>query len=117
MATDDPVVDTVRIAVHREKLPTVSDVEEWTEEELFSFIQSKNILRNDKNRTTFQNAEISGAEFLMGGAVRQYWTQECHLPLGPSTALAELAQQMKGASAELSQGNEFLCFLDVAGSV
>jgi len=30
-------------------------------QELFRFVQSRKILRNDKNRTAFQNAEFNGA--------------------------------------------------------
>lgn len=109
MATDVPI--------HREPLPTVSDVKEWTEEKLFGFILSQNILRNDNDRMAFKNAEFTGEQFLTVGAVSGFWAAKCHLPLGPSVGLAALPQRIMGAGEEPWLGNAFLCLPDAAGSI
>jgi hypothetical protein len=83
-----------------------SVVERWTEAELLSFIESRNIL-NDKNRATFSNADISGRGFLRDGDVRDFWLHQCCLPIGPSGELAELAQTIKNMGNEKSRGNAF----------
>jgi uncharacterized protein (DUF3820 family) len=83
-----------------------SVVERWTEEELLSFIESRNIL-NDKNWATFQNAEISGRAFLRDGDVRDFWSQQCGLPIGLSGDLAELAQTVSNIGKAKSHGNAF----------
>jgi hypothetical protein len=108
MATDIPV------GAHGEQLPTVTVVEEWTDVELLRFIQQRNILGNDKNRKTFEKAEIDGSTFLTVSGTPSFWRDEGGLPLGPSYALELLVKEIKGIKA---QGNAFQYFSDVTGSV
>jgi hypothetical protein len=86
------------------QLPPPSVVERWTEKELLSFIDLRNIL-NDKNRATFQNAEISGSIFLERGNIEDFWFRRCGLPIGLCGDLAELAQTIKTMGKEKSRGN------------
>jgi len=83
-----------------EQLPTAATVKEWTEAELLSFKQLRDILRNDENRKTFEKAQIDGEVFLQCGEDRRFWTGECNLPLGPSAKLAGLAQRIKNMGKE-----------------
>jgi hypothetical protein len=115
MASDISMLPAVPVVAPREQLPTVSDVKEWTEKELFSFIQSQNILREGKDRRTFTKAKIDGDMFLTDGDTTHFWHVECDLPAGPSKRLASLVKKIKGVGDEQSQGNAFLCFSDVAG--
>jgi hypothetical protein len=95
MATEISMVDVVPVTADGE-LPTASVVEGWTEEQLFNLIQSRNILRNDKTRTTFQEADVNGKLFLEYGHMEDYWFCRCHLPAGTSTKLALFAKEIKG---------------------
>jgi len=117
MAAVVQMVDAVPVAAHREQLLTVSDVKEWTAEELFSFIQSQNILPDEEDRAIFQKAQIDGDVFLQVGEADDYWLHRCQLPLGPSSKLVLFVKEIKGVGEEQLQGNALLCFSDVAGSV
>jgi len=68
MDSDIPLVDAAPVAAHGD-LPTEAVVKGWTEEELYRFIQSQKSMRDSKNRTTFQDAQLDGELFLeYGGA-------------------------------------------------
>jgi hypothetical protein len=108
MATDIARLHAAPFAAPGE-LPAFSDVKEWTEKELFSFIQTQNILRKDKNRKRFKKALIDGDMFLTDGDTTRFWHVECDLPAGPSKRLARLVKKIKGDSDKQSQGNAFLC--------
>jgi hypothetical protein len=106
MATDSPMEDAPPVTTDGELQPP-SVVEQWTPKDLFDFAPIQKILWNDKNRATFQNAEISGRAFLRDGDVRDFWLHQCGLPIGLSGDLAELAQTLKNMGKEKSRGNAF----------
>jgi hypothetical protein len=116
MATDTPTVHAAPGAASG-VLPTVSDVKEWTQQELFSFIQSQNILWTGENRSTFEKAKITGGIFLTLGNTFYFWHTVCQLPVDPCAQLVRLVEKIKGIGEEQSQGILFLCCADVAGSV
>jgi len=99
MATDIPMVDVAPVDAD-EELECPSVVERWTAQELFAFKPIQKILWNEKNRTTFWNAEIDGSAFLNDGDVRDYWLRDIQLPAGPSGNLARLAQRIKDFATE-----------------
>jgi hypothetical protein len=107
MATDIPV------AAHG-VLPTVPVVKEWTAAELLRFIQKRGILWDDQHREIFEKAAINGSTFLATSDTPGFWHDRCGLPLGPSHELEQLVKEIKGIK---SQGNAFLCFSDVTGSI
>jgi hypothetical protein len=74
---------------------------------LFDFAPIQKILWNEKNRATFQNAEISGSVFLERGDIYDFWFHRCGLPIGPSAGLAGLAQKIKYMDEQESPGNAF----------
>jgi len=106
MATDIPVGNDAPITAGRELQPP-SVVEQWTPKDLFDYKLIQKILWNDKNRATFQKAEISGNEFLNDGDVRDSWLHLCSLPLGPSGEIARLAQTIKNMGKKESRGKAF----------
>jgi len=106
MATDVELTGVAPITGDSE-LPPPSIVEQWTPEQLFGFAPIPKILWNEKNRTTFWNAEISGRAFLRDGDVRVFWLHQCGLPIGISGDLADLAQRIKNTGKEKSRGNAF----------
>jgi len=106
MATDVEMTGVAPIAEDG-GLPLPSIVEEWTPEKLFDFAQIQKVLRNEKNRATFQQAEISGETFLERGNDEDFWLRRCGLPIGPSAGLAGLAQTIKNIGKEKSRGNAF----------
>jgi hypothetical protein len=112
MATDIPIIPAAQVAAPG-VLPTVSDVKEWTQKELLSFIQSQNILWTGENRKTFEKAEITGDIFLTHGNTLHFWHSVCGLPAGPCTRLVRLVGKVKGIGEEQSQGIIFLCCSDV----
>ena len=113
MDTVIPMVDAAPVDAHgepptdSEQLPTAAAVKEWTEAELLSFKQLRDILRNDENWKTFEKAQIDGRVFLKRGDDECYWMDRCHLPPGPSSNLADLAQTIKNMGKEKSRGNAF----------
>ena len=114
MDADIPMDDAALVEAHgeppptdSEQLPTADVVKKWTEAELLSFKQLRDILRNDENRKTFEKAQISGRAFLLRGDDECYWMDRCHLPPGPSAMLADLAQRIKNMGKEKSRGNAF----------
>jgi len=74
MATDIPMVPAAPVEAHGEQLPTDSEqlptaavVKEWTQAELLSFKQLRDILENDEIRKAFTKALIDGQVFVLCG--------------------------------------------------
>ena len=75
---------------------------------MFDYSPIQNILEDDEDRETFNKAKISGSIFLERGNDEDFWFRRCQLPIGPSAALAGLAQTIKNMGKEKSPGNAFL---------
>ena len=113
MATDIPLLRAARVSPPG-VLPTVSDVNEWTQKELFCFIQSENIFWTSKERRRFKKAGITGEYFLTHGNTLRFWHSVCDLPAGLCIRLVTLVEKIKGIGEEgQSQGNFFLGWSDV----
>jgi hypothetical protein len=104
MATDIEITGVAPITGDGE-LPPPSVVEQWGRKALFDCTPIQKILEDEKDRTTFWNAGISGRAFLRDGDVRYFWLHQCGLPIGLSGDLAELAQTIKDIGKEKSRGN------------
>jgi len=90
-----------------EQLPTADVVKKWTRKDLLDFTLIKDILEDPEDVATFTHAFIDGQVFLLRGDDEFYWMDRCHLPPGPSSKLADLAQTIKNMGKEKSRGNAF----------
>ena len=75
--------------------PTVEKVKGWSRAELLGWIKEKRILEDDELEN-FRAAGISGNLFLDLAGDLQFFKNECHLPVGPSKELANLASGICG---------------------
>jgi hypothetical protein len=99
------MVNTSPAATHGEELPTVPSIENWTAAEMLIFIQSRNILRDDKSRRRFEKAEIDGNSFLIEGDSALFWQHACKLQIAPSIRLSTLVKMIKRIGEEQPCGN------------
>jgi len=83
-----------------EQLPTAAVVKKWTRKDLLDFTLIKDILEDPEDVTIFTHAKIDGRVFLKRGDDECYWMDRCHLPPGPSSNLADLAQRIKNMGKE-----------------
>ena len=107
MDADIPMDDAALVDAHgeppptdSEQLPTAAVVKKWTPEQLFGFAPIRKILWNEKNRTTFWNAEINGDTFLDEGDRPDFWRVACGLAAGPSSQLSRLVSSIRGLAEE-----------------
>ena len=75
--------------------PTVEKVKGWSRAELLGWIKEKRILEDDELEN-LRAAGISGNLFLDLAGDLQFFKNECHLPVGPSKELANLASGICG---------------------
>ena len=87
------------------ELPHPSVVKQWTADQLFGFAPIQEILCREENQATFKEAQISGNAFLLRGDDLRFWMDNCQLPAGPSTDLADLAQKIKNIRRKISLGD------------
>ena len=85
-------------------MATMEKVKEWDDDQLLDWIQEKRpkLLRVGENLEKFKAAQISGEVFLMLAGDMEFFEKKCHLPVGPSRGLAELAREIAGG--EIKQG-------------
>jgi len=86
--------------------PTVEMVKEWDNDQLLKWIQQKRpkLLRVGDNLEKFKAAQISGMVFLMPATNMEFFEKKCHLPVGPSAELAELAREIAKGETTIKQG-------------
>jgi len=82
------------------ELPTSSDVEQWTPEDVLDHPLIKDVFKDPEDGAAFAHAKIDGKAFLLRGEDRRFWTGGCHLPLGPGAKLADLAHRIKNMGKE-----------------
>ena len=99
MAKDSQMPDAPPVTTVGE-LPPPSVVEQWTRKDLLDFTLIKDILEDPEDVTIFTHAKIDGRVFLKRGDDECYWMDRCHLPPGPSSNLADLAQRIKNMGKE-----------------
>ena len=81
--------------------PTMEEVKEWDNDQLLNWIQEfRPKLLRGQNIENFKAAEISGRLFLKKAGDVQYFKNECHLPVGPSEDLADLAEEMNAVNKQ-----------------
>jgi len=73
--------------------------------ELFSFIESRNILQNVESQETFEATQIDGNSFLIEGDSTRFWRDCCELQIAPSIRLSTLVKMIKRIGDEHSSGN------------
>jgi hypothetical protein len=76
------------------EIPTVEKMEDWDHEQVLEWIQqrNRNILKGD-NLKKFKDVCIIGSLFLDSDV--DFYTQNCHLPLGIGLALEKLVDEVK----------------------
>jgi hypothetical protein len=76
-------------------LPAIEKIKEWDGDELLKWIQDnrKKALKGD-TLEKFKAADIDGATFLKHAGKKEYFREECNLPIGTSGRLADLASEM-----------------------
>jgi hypothetical protein len=84
-----------------EEQPAIEKVKGWNRFQLLQWIQRKRPLEKDELEN-FEAARISGSGFLRLAGDVEFFKRECHLPVGPSLDLAELAREIAGG--EIKQG-------------
>ena len=75
--------------------PAVEKVKGWSRAELLGWIKEKRILEDDELEN-LRAAGISGNLFLDLAGDLRFFKNECHLPVGPSKELANLASGICG---------------------
>jgi hypothetical protein len=103
---DTPMPDAAPSTVDGKPDPRIV-VEEWTKEQVFRFIQARNLLPDVEDETLFRNAKIDGKVFLECGDDLYFWKGACGLAAAPSYRLAKLVQRIKAMDKQESQGNAF----------
>jgi hypothetical protein len=82
-------------------MPTQEEVKSWGKNKLFEFIKGRpQLIEDDDDLENFKAAKISGKLFLDLAGDLQFFKNECHLPVGPSKELANLASEIKGEVKE-----------------
>jgi hypothetical protein len=85
--------------------PTIEKIKTWDADELLEWIQQQepNPLKGDKLEK-FKAADILGRAFLMKAGNVEFFEEKCHLPIGTSLVLADLAREiMEGETADMVQ--------------
>jgi hypothetical protein len=85
---------------------TVEEVEGWNKDKLLKFIQQKrpHLLEDADDLFSFKAAKISGKFFLTLAGNMEFFEKKCHMPVGPSGELAELAREIAEREAAIKQG-------------
>jgi hypothetical protein len=76
--------------------PTTEEMANWDEDKLLQWIQQKvpRVL-DDKNLEKFKEACIPGKVFLMYAGNEEFFEKKCKLPVGTSSDLADLGEEVK----------------------
>jgi hypothetical protein len=87
-------------------------VKEWDEDKLIRWIQRKspNLLKCERLKK-FKAAEISGKLFLSLAGNMEFFEKKCHLPVGSSQELADLASEIAGGET-----SKLLSFIYISSS-
>jgi hypothetical protein len=89
-------------------------VKEWDNDQLLKWIQQKRpkLLQDVEDIENFKAAQIPGDVFLTLAGDAQFFKKECHLPIGPSEGLADLASEIgEGVKQQFSstKGGRRVC--------
>jgi hypothetical protein len=76
--------------------PTIEEIKELDADELLEWIQKRSKALKGGTVEKFKDAEISGRTFLTLADNVEFFKNECHLPIGPSLELADLAREIVG---------------------
>jgi hypothetical protein len=80
---------------------TTQEIKDWNVDELLKWIkQKKSDLLRDEDIEKFKTERISGQTFLKYAGNTDFFQNNCHLPAGTSSDLADLAKELADPATE-----------------